>query len=72
MAFVLYTIGEATQQFNHEMKSNYKEETLRNRMKAASLTIHRVGNLDLIAKDDLNRLMDMEEPKRGRPPKRGK
>lgn len=72
MAFVLYTMPEATQRFNDKRKVNYREETLRNRLRAAGLTIHRVSNLDLVAEEDLNRLINMGLPKRGRPPKRAK
>ncbi len=69
MAFVLYTMAEATQEFNEKTGGSYREETLRNRMKAVSLTIHKVGNIDLVAEDDLLRLISMRPPRRGRPPK---
>ena len=68
MAFVLYSIAEATQRYNTEADSTCREETLRNRMKTAGLMIHKIGNLDLIAEDELIRLIHMEPPKKGRPP----
>ena len=69
MAFVLYTMTEAAEKFNEKTGCSFREETLRNRMKAASLTIHKVGNIDLVAEDDLLRLTSMRPPRRGRPPK---
>lgn len=68
MAFILYTIPEATKRYNEETVSACRDETFRNRMKAAQLTIHKVGNLDLITEEDLNRLIHTSPPKRGRPP----
>ena len=72
MPLILYTMPEATQHYNtqqykDETQLYIREETLRNRMKAAHLTIHKVGKLDLVAKDDLDKLMDMPEPRKGRP-----
>ena len=64
--FILYTMAEVAQLFNIE------KETLRNRIKAAELTIHKVGKLDLITEDELNRLKKIPEPPRGRPAKRRK
>lgn len=73
MPFVLYTIREATAVFNREAEKHYDEETIRNRLRSAGLTIHEVGDLHLVSHDDLMRLRDMREPKRGRPSKiRGK
>lgn len=69
MPLILYTMPEAARYFNDEKKLNITEETLRNRMKSASLTIYKIGNLDLVTRDDVDRLMEMEEPKRGRPTK---
>jgi len=52
---------------------NIKKETLRNRVKAAKLSIHKVGSQGVITKDDLDLLEEMGEPKKGRRPKqRGK
>lgn len=70
MPLILYTMPEATEYFNEETKLNIREETLRNRLRSATLPIHRVGNLDLVARDDINRLIDMPEPRKGRPPKK--
>ena len=70
MAFVLYTMPEATEYFNSKTRLSYKEETIRNQLRAMRLTIHKVGNLDLVAEEDLKRLINMPRPKRGRPPKR--
>lgn len=67
MPFVLYTMPEAAEWFGHETHVNYCEETIRNRLKAAKLTIHKVGNLDLVAEEDLKRLKGTSEPKIGRP-----
>jgi hypothetical protein len=69
MPLVLYTMAEATTYFNDETRLSLREETLRHRLKKAHLTIHKVGNLDLVAKDDLSRLIKMPEPRKGRPPK---
>ncbi len=69
MPFVLYTMSEAAEWFKHEAHLSYREETIRNRLKAAKLTIHKVSKLDLVAEEDLKRLKDMPEPKRGRPRK---
>lgn len=65
MTFALYTMTEAAQYFN------IKKETLRNRVKAAKLSIHKVGSLDVITKDDLELLEEMGEPRKGRRPKSG-
>ena len=54
MPLILYTTAEATQYFNKETRLSLREETLRNLMKSAKLTIHKVGNIDLIAKGDLD------------------
>ena len=70
MPLILYTMPEATRYFNDEKHLNITEETLRNRMKSAYLTIYKVGNLDLVTQDDIDRLMDTPEPKRGRPTKK--
>lgn len=69
MVLILYTMPEATQYFNDETHLNIREETLRNRMKSVHLTIHKVGKLDLVIKDDVDRLISMPEPRKGRPPK---
>lgn len=69
MPFVLYTIPEATAVFNREAKTDYDEETIRNRLRVADLTIYEIGNIHLVSHDDIMRLKDMPEPKRGRPPK---
>jgi len=66
MAFTLYTIAEAAK----ELK--IQKETLRNRVKAAKLGIHKVGSLGVITEDDLKVLKKMGEPKRGRHPKNEK
>ena len=65
MTFALYTMAEAAQHLN------IKKETLRNRVKAAKLGIHKVGSLDVITKDDLDLLEEMGEPRKGRRPKQG-
>lgn len=69
MPFILYTMAEATKQYNAETQSSCTEETVRNRIKAARLTIHRIGNLDLVATEDLIRLVEMPAPMKGRPRK---
>lgn len=66
MAFALYTMAEAAQRLN------IKKETLRNRVKEAKFSIHKVGSLDVITKDDLDLLEEMGEPKKGRRPKQGR
>ena len=70
MPFTLYTMPEATERFNRETHLSYKEETIRNQLKTAQLTIHKVGNLDLVSEEDLRRLINMPRPKRGRPHKK--
>ena len=67
MTFALYTMAEAAQYLN------IKKETLRNRVKADKFSIHKIGSLDVITKDDLDLLEEMGEPPKGRRPKpRGK
>lgn len=69
MPFVLYTISEAAEVFNREAQTNYDEETIRNRLRAAELTIYEIGNIHLVSRDDIMRLKGMPEPKKGRPAK---
>ena len=67
MTFALYTMAEAAQHLN------IKKETLRNRVKVAELSIHKVVTQDVITKDDHDRPEEMgEPPKRRRPKQRGK
>ncbi len=66
MTFALYTIAEAAQHLN------IKKATLRNRVKAAELSIHKVGSQDVITKDVLDLLEEMGDPEKGRRPKQGR
>jgi len=64
MAFSIHTMAEAAQGLH------IGKETLRNRIRAAKLTVHKVGKLELITGDEIELLKQMGEPKKGRPPKR--
>ena len=64
MAFSIHTIAEIAKDFQ------IGKETLRNRIRSAGLTPHKVGNIELITGDEIEILKNMEEPKVGRPPKR--
>lgn len=65
MAFSIHTIAEIAKDFQ------IGKETLRNRIRNANLTIHKVGNIELITGDEIEILKEIE-PKKGRPPKRRK
>ena len=64
MAFSIHTIAEAARELR------IGKETLRNRIRSADLTPHKVGNIELITGDEIEILKNMEKPKVGRPLKR--
>jgi len=65
VSVILYSVQEALERLK-ELGQEYSDQGLRNRMKAAKLQIHKAGNIDLIAEQDLLQLSQMPKPKRGR------
>ncbi len=64
MAFSIHTLTEAAKEFG------IGKEALRNRIKIANLTPHKVGNMELITGDELVILKNMPKPTVGRPTKK--
>lgn len=65
VSVTLYSVQEALSRLK-ELGQEYSDQGLRNRMKAEKLPIHRAGNIDLIAEQDLLQLSRIPKPKRGR------
>ena len=64
MSFTIYTIAEAAEILE------IGKETLRNRVENAGFIHHKVGNIELITEDEIEKLREFGKPKQGRPPKR--
>lgn len=64
----LYSIEQALR-FLEDFGIKRSDTWLRNRMKEAKLSIHRVGNSDFVTELDLYKLTRLPKPKRGPKPK---